>query len=150
MYSIKRRLLLVLAAGFAVLIAGTAIYVESILRDQATAEFDAALTAEARALISLTEQERGQVEFDYDAVHMTQFEREQNPDLFQFWLEDGSPRAISCPAAESAIRVVSMPALASSQAVRRAPCRRGLVSVMKTFLMRSSSQAVRMTPSAVP
>ena len=90
MYSIKRRLLLVLAAGFAILIAGAAVFMESTLRDQASAEFDAALIAEARALVSLTEQEGGQVEFDYDAAYMTQFEREDNPDLFQFWLEDGS------------------------------------------------------------
>ncbi|MHC4847227.1 MAG: sensor histidine kinase [Planctomycetota bacterium] len=98
MYSIRRRLLLILIAGFAVLIAGAGLLMEGSLRQQATAEFDAALIAEARALVSLTEQEivsgasgsEWQVEFDYDAVHMTQFEREEGPDYFQFWLEDGS------------------------------------------------------------
>ncbi|MHC4407400.1 MAG: sensor histidine kinase [Planctomycetota bacterium] len=99
MYSIRRRLLLFLIAGFVVLIAGAGLFMEGSLRRQATAEFDAALIAEARALVSLTEQEivpgatgsEWQVEFDYDAVHMTQFEREEGPDYFQFWLENGSP-----------------------------------------------------------
>jgi len=100
-YSIRRRLLLVLVAGFSVLIAGAALFMEGSLREQATAEFDAALVTEARALVSLTEQElvvdpatgrpAWRVEFDYDAAHMTQFERAEDPDLYFFRLDDGSP-----------------------------------------------------------
>ncbi|MHC4937754.1 MAG: ATP-binding protein [Planctomycetota bacterium] len=121
MYSIRRRLLLVLIAGFAVLTAGAGIYMEGTLRRRAIAEFDAALIAEARALVSLTEQEpvptgRGiewRVEFDYDAVHMTQFERAENPDLFQFWLEDGAvllrSRRLDGDLPRSAVPDVSLP-----------------------------------------
>ncbi|MHC5011080.1 MAG: sensor histidine kinase [Planctomycetota bacterium] len=90
MYSIRRRLTLVLAVGFAVLIVGGGVVVGQEFRDSAVAEFDAALTAKANALVSLTEQEGGHIEFDYDAAYMQEYERSECPDYFQFRLDDGT------------------------------------------------------------
>ncbi len=89
MTSIRTRLLVVLAAGFAVLIGGTGLWLASHLREQVTAEFDVALLAKARVLQALTEQEDGQIELDYEPAAFPEFEREETPEYFQFWLEDG-------------------------------------------------------------
>ena len=68
--------ILVLAAGFAVLMVATGVYVAGRLSDRVTEEFDAALVTKANALVALTEQEEGQIELDYSADHMPEFERE--------------------------------------------------------------------------
>lgn len=90
MYSIRRRLMLVLAVGFAALILGGAAYAEHRLRGHVTGEFDAALLARARAIVALTDQEDGVIEFDYKPEFMPEFERKDTPDYFQFWLDDGT------------------------------------------------------------
>ncbi len=87
MYSVRRRLMLVLAAGFAVLILGGGVYVSDLLGDQATDEFDTALLAKASALVALTELEAGSIELDYSAD--PDFERDDKPDYFQYWLDNG-------------------------------------------------------------
>jgi signal transduction histidine kinase len=89
MYSIRRRLLLVLAGGFTVLIAVAGGWLAGELRARLTGEFDAALLAKARALAALTDQENGVIEFDYSPAAMPEFERSSDPELFQFWLDDG-------------------------------------------------------------
>jgi two-component system sensor histidine kinase QseC len=89
MYSVRRRLLLVLAAGFALLVAATGIHLAGLLGERVTEEFDAALLARHQALVSLTETEQGRIELDYSPGVMPEFEREENPDYFQFWLDDG-------------------------------------------------------------
>jgi two-component system sensor histidine kinase QseC len=88
-YSIRRRLTLLLVAGFTVLLVGTGVYVERLLEKRVTEEFDAALVTRARALVALTEQEGGQIEFDYAPEFMPEFERRERPDYLQFWLDDG-------------------------------------------------------------
>ena len=92
MYSIRRRLMLVLAVGFAALILGAAAYAEHRLRGHATGEFDSALLARARALVAVTDQEDGVIEFDYKPELMPEFERKDDPDYFQLWLDDGTVR----------------------------------------------------------
>jgi two-component system sensor histidine kinase QseC len=87
--SLRLRLTLLLAAGFAALLLGGAFFVARAVEGRMTEDFDAALLAEARALVSLVEEEQGRIEFDYTAGVMPQFEREERPDLFQFWLDDG-------------------------------------------------------------
>lgn len=88
-YSIRRRLLVALAAGFALLIAAAAVAADGVVRDRLTEEFDGALVARARALVALTEEEEGRIEFDYRPGAMPEFERAEEPDHFQFWLDDG-------------------------------------------------------------
>ena len=87
MYSVRRRMMLVLVAGFAVLILGGGAYVSDLLGDQATDEFDTALLAKASALVALTELEAGSIELDYSAD--PDFERDDKPDYFQYWLDNG-------------------------------------------------------------
>jgi len=90
--SIRRRLLLVLSIGFAALIGIMGFYVEGLLRERVTEDFDVALLAEARGLAALTDRdEKGRIAFDYAPEHMPQFEREDRPEYFQFWLDDGTP-----------------------------------------------------------
>ena len=59
------------------------------------------------------------------------------------------PRAMSEAAATSGRSVTGRPSFASSQAVRRAPCRNGRVSSARTATPPSAASA-RTTPSAVP
>lgn len=92
MYSLRRRLILVLAAGFAIVIASAAVFVESRIADHVTEEFDAALLTKAQTFVALTEQEDGRIELDYEPALMPEFEREEKPEYFQYWLEDGTPR----------------------------------------------------------
>jgi two-component system sensor histidine kinase QseC len=88
--SIRRRLLLLLTVGFAVLVAATVLVVDGMLVRAATVEFDDALLARARTFIALTEQEGGRIELDYVPLQMPEFEREERPDHFEFWLDDGT------------------------------------------------------------
>jgi signal transduction histidine kinase len=88
-HSIRKRLTLVLAGGFAVLIAGAGGFVQESVAERLVAEFDATSIAKARALISLTDQEAGRIEFDYQAENMPEYERSERPEYFQFWLDDG-------------------------------------------------------------
>ncbi len=89
MYSIRRRLLLVLTAGFSLLIFATGAYLDHRLTNQATEEFDASLLARTRALAALTDQEGGRIELDYSPKRMPAYERVERPEYFQFWLDDG-------------------------------------------------------------
>jgi two-component system sensor histidine kinase QseC len=93
MYSVRRRLLLVLATGFAVLIAVSGLFVAGAVADRVTREFDATLLAKARALQALTEEESGTIQLDYTPEAMPEFERAERPEYFQFWLGDGTPLA---------------------------------------------------------
>ncbi len=91
MHSIRRRLMLVLSIGFTTLIVAPALYVEGITRARVTEEFDAAILAEGRALMTLIAQDdEGVGEFEYVPECMPHFERKDRPDYFQMWLGDGT------------------------------------------------------------
>jgi two-component system sensor histidine kinase QseC len=108
--SIRRRLLLVLAAGFAALLAGTGVYVDGLLSRRLTEEFDVALRAQADALVGLVEEEDGgRIAFDYDEASMPQFERGDRPDYFEIFLESGLPlvRSTRLPADRDLPRIAS-------------------------------------------
>ncbi len=49
-------------------------------------EFDKALTTSARALVTLTEQEQGEVELDFADEFMPDFESSADPHYFEVWL----------------------------------------------------------------
>ncbi len=89
MYSIRRRLTIWIAGTFVVLVAGAGLLMARTIERRMTEEFDTVLVAQARALKSLTEEEAGQIEFDYVPDYMPEYEREEAPDYFQFWLDDG-------------------------------------------------------------
>jgi signal transduction histidine kinase len=89
-WSLRNRLALALVAGFALLLALASVLTVSLVADRVTAEFDAALLAKARALAALVDQEADRVDFDYTAQTMPEFEREQDPEHFQLWLDSGA------------------------------------------------------------
>jgi len=91
MYSIRRRLLIALAAGITLLIAGAGLYAQDLLARRAAEQFDETLLGKARALFALTEQEDGKIELDYKPGFLPGFERAERPDHFQYWLDDGRP-----------------------------------------------------------
>lgn len=90
MRSIRSRLVILLSAAFVAVIAATLLCVEDIARARVTEEFDAALLAEARGLLSLISVEDGKVEFEYDPAYMPHFERNVPPDYFEIRLDDGT------------------------------------------------------------
>ena len=62
----------------------------TIVADALQREFDRALLAKARGLVALTEQEGGQIEFEFDPEHMPEFGAGAEPEYFELWLADGS------------------------------------------------------------
>lgn len=88
MFSIRRRLTAVLAIGSAALIVVVGLSVHAGLAERLRADFDAAMVTKAQALIALTDQEAGEIELDYGPGLMPEFERETEPEYFQFWLDD--------------------------------------------------------------
>ncbi len=91
MHSIRRRLMIALAVGVTALIAGAGLYAQRILARRAAEQFDETLLGKARALFALTEEEEGKIELDYKPGFLPGFERDERPDHFQYWLDDGRP-----------------------------------------------------------
>src|SRR5688572_27224729 len=53
-------------------------------------EFDRGLEAKARALVALTEEEGGDVEFEFQSAHMPEYAEAAAPEYFELWLADGT------------------------------------------------------------
>jgi len=87
-YSLRRRLTLLLALGVAAVIAGAGLYLARNLGRHVTADYDQTLLTTAESLAALIEQEKGRIEFDYEP--MEGFEREEQPDYYEVRLEDGT------------------------------------------------------------
>jgi two-component system sensor histidine kinase QseC len=89
LYSLRRRLVLLLAVGIGLLVLGGGLAADGLLSAAVREEFDGALVARARTFVALTEEEDGTIELDYTPAAMPEFERDTAPDYFQFWLDDG-------------------------------------------------------------
>ncbi|MBI5851704.1 MAG: HAMP domain-containing histidine kinase [Planctomycetes bacterium] len=89
MYSVRRRTTVALVLAVAAVMAGVGFAITAVLGDRMRDEFDSALATKARSLMALTDQERGRIELDYSPGAMPEFEREDAPEHFQFWLDDG-------------------------------------------------------------
>jgi signal transduction histidine kinase len=89
--SLRTRLFLYLIGGTAVLVLGAGLIVRTIVTDVLQREFDRTLRAKATGLIALTEQEAGQMEFEFRSEHMPEFGAGAEPEYFAIWLADGSP-----------------------------------------------------------
>ena len=89
MHSVRNRLLLVLTLGFAVLLVVAGILFERVVNERVTDEFDAALLAKAQTIASLTEQEGVNIMLDYEDGTMPEFERDEEPEYFEIYLDTG-------------------------------------------------------------
>lgn len=90
MRSIRRRLLVSLLLGSTVLVLAVGLGSAAWVARQLEAELDSAMLAKARALLTLTKQEAGQVEIDFADELMPEFEAASEPEYFELWLADGS------------------------------------------------------------
>ncbi len=103
MKSIQGRLTVYIVAGTALLLVAAGIAVDRVLSEQLESEFDRNLLAKAMTLVSLTDQERGVVEFDFSEEFMPEFgEDAERQEYFELWLDDGSTLARSGSLGENA------------------------------------------------
>lgn len=91
MYSVRRRTTVALVLAIAVVMGGMGLAIATMLGARMQGDFDAGLATKARALMALTDQERGRIELDYSPGVMPEFEHEDALEHFQFWLDDGQP-----------------------------------------------------------
>lgn len=90
MRSIRRRLIVPLLLGSCLLTLAAGLLLSSLISRRLRAEFDHALLAKARALVTLTRQEAGEVEIDFADEHMPEFSAPAGPEYFELWLADGT------------------------------------------------------------
>ena len=90
MRSLRARLFVYLIGGAAVVLLVAGFVLRTIVADALEKEFDRALLAKARGLVALTEQEAGQIEFEFDSEHMPEFGVGADAEYFELWLADGS------------------------------------------------------------
>ncbi len=87
MTSIRSRLTMLLLCGVALLVVTAGLLLENRTTHWVEDEFDHALETKARALITLTKQEHGEVELDFADEFMPEFESEDDPYYFELWLD---------------------------------------------------------------
>jgi signal transduction histidine kinase len=90
MRSLRTRLFVYLIGGAVAVLLVAGLALRAIVVDALQREFDGALSAKARGLVALTEQEGGQVEFEFDEEHMPEFAAGARAEYFELWLADGS------------------------------------------------------------
>jgi heavy metal sensor kinase len=88
-------------------VAAVALYL--LMRASLVAEFDAALAAEATALTSLVEQDKGDIEVEPAVANLPEFERPQRPHYFEIWAPDGKSVARSASLAGDHLSRPEMP-----------------------------------------
>jgi len=89
MRSMRSRLLVGTALGTAIVLAGAGVVLYVLTRASLLAEFDALLSAKARTLAGLVEQEGDKIELDLGEAGLSEFERAERPEYFQIWFDDG-------------------------------------------------------------
>lgn len=87
MRSIRARLTVPLLGGMGLLILLAGLLLEIDLSRSLEREFDRALEAKARALVTLTKQHHGEVELDFADELMPEFESPADPHYFELWLD---------------------------------------------------------------
>jgi two-component system, OmpR family, heavy metal sensor histidine kinase CusS len=88
--SIRRRLVVPLLAGSCLLTLAGGLLLSNLISRRLLAELDHALVAKARALVTLTGQDGGEVEIDFADEFMPEFSAPTAPEYFQLWLADGT------------------------------------------------------------
>lgn len=90
MRSIRRRLTLPPLFGTAVLVLAIQLGLNAWIVRRLSAEYDRTLRAAASTLQGVTEQESGEIEFEFTHELMPAFQAANQPDYFQVWLTDGT------------------------------------------------------------
>jgi signal transduction histidine kinase len=90
MRSLRTRLFVYLVGGNALLFLVAGFALTGMIATWVRGEFDRGLEAKARALVGLTEQEAGRVEFDFRKDLMPEFGDPADPEYFELWLADRS------------------------------------------------------------
>jgi signal transduction histidine kinase len=90
MRSLRTRLFVFVVGGAALLILVAGIVLTGTIAGWLQAEFDRGLEAKARALIALTEEDDGRIEFDFQRELMPEFGEASGPEYFELWLADGT------------------------------------------------------------
>jgi two-component system sensor histidine kinase QseC len=87
--SLRGRLSVWLLAGIGLLVTTAGIFLDRTMSSRLRQDFDADLTAEARSVMAVAEQQDDKVTLELSPGLMPQFETPQGPDYFQLWLPDG-------------------------------------------------------------
>ena len=87
-YSIKRQTIAAVIAGSVLVLLAGSVFLDVMIGFELQKMFDTALLDKARALVTLTEQDRTGVEFEFADEVMGEFEDENDPQFFQLWLND--------------------------------------------------------------
>jgi two-component system sensor histidine kinase QseC len=90
MRSLRTRLFVYVIGGAAVLVLVAGFGLTASIATWLQGEFDRGLLAKARALVVLTEQEAGQIEFDFESERMPEFQAAAGAEYFELWLADKS------------------------------------------------------------
>lgn len=90
MRSIRRRLTLPPLIGTAVLVLLIQLGLNNWIARRLSAEYDRALRAAASTLQGVTEQDSGEMEFEFTHDLMPDFQATDQPEYFQVWLTDGT------------------------------------------------------------
>jgi signal transduction histidine kinase len=90
MQSLRTRLFVYVAGGAALLILLAGVALTWTIATWLEQEFDRGLEAKARALIALTEEGAGGIEFDFEPELMPEFGSPTEPEYFELWLDDGT------------------------------------------------------------
>jgi signal transduction histidine kinase len=90
MRSLRTRLLVYLVGGGALLLLVAGVALIWTIATWLQNEFDRGLETRARALVALTEQEDGRIEFEFDRELIPEFGDSASPEYFELWLADGS------------------------------------------------------------
>lgn len=88
MRSIRRHLIVSLLVGSGLLILAVGLGASAVVARRLRGEFDDSLLAKARALVTLTEQRRGEVEINFADEFMPEFTARDRPEYFQLRLAD--------------------------------------------------------------
>lgn len=90
MRSLRTRLFVYVTGGAALLILLAGVALTWTIATWLQKEFDHGLETKARALIALTEEDAGAIEFDFQRELMPEFAEGASPEYFELWLQDGT------------------------------------------------------------
>ncbi|MBN2561597.1 MAG: sensor histidine kinase N-terminal domain-containing protein [Phycisphaerae bacterium] len=140
MRTLKARLLAGTAAGTALVLVLSSVLLYALMRRSLWAEFDASLGSKARALAAMVEQDRDELELEFNESSFPEFRSSQHAEYYELWLPDGQVFARSSSLGESDLeRIEASPDKPTYQTTKLPDGRRGrLVGI--TFTPRQEDE----------